>query len=96
VSSPRGEHSAKPSVVYEIIERMYPALPKIELFARARRPGWDAWGNQAATAGANKPDPPRPEDLASVIAQLPRVAAEVEAGLETLVNEASAGDEVAG
>jgi N6-adenosine-specific RNA methylase IME4 len=25
---------------------MYPALPKLELFARQRRPGWDVWGNE--------------------------------------------------
>jgi len=31
-----------------MIERMYPALPKLELFTRGRREGWRAWGNQAA------------------------------------------------
>ena len=41
------EHSAKPTEFYEVIERMYPDLPKIELFARNRRAGWAAWGNQA-------------------------------------------------
>jgi hypothetical protein len=25
---------------------MYPNLTKLELFARHKRPGWDAWGNQ--------------------------------------------------
>ena len=31
-----------------MIERLYPTLPKIELFARGKaRPGWDAWGNEA-------------------------------------------------
>jgi N6-adenosine-specific RNA methylase IME4 len=39
--------SRKPDEAYELIERMYPELPKIELFARNRRSGWDAWGNQA-------------------------------------------------
>ena len=34
----------KPDEVYEIIERMYPDLPKIELFARNVRPGWSVWG----------------------------------------------------
>ena len=30
-----------------MIERLYPALPKIELFARGKpRPGWCAWGNE--------------------------------------------------
>jgi N6-adenosine-specific RNA methylase IME4 len=37
--APRRQHSQKPIEVYEIIERMYPELPKIELFARNSRPG---------------------------------------------------------
>lgn len=41
------EHSVKPTEFYDVIERMYPDLPKIELFARGRRAGWAAWGNQA-------------------------------------------------
>jgi N6-adenosine-specific RNA methylase IME4 len=44
------EHSAKPVVFHELIERFYPTLPKIELFSRAQRPGWDAWGNQLEAA----------------------------------------------
>jgi N6-adenosine-specific RNA methylase IME4 len=47
VTRPRGEHSAKPPVFYEIIERMYPELKRIELFCRAPREGWTAWGNQS-------------------------------------------------
>lgn len=47
ICSPRGEHSAKPVELYEVIERMYPTLPKVELFARRRRDGWEAWGNQS-------------------------------------------------
>ena len=44
----RGRHSQKPEAVYELIERMYPYLPKLELFARGKpRPGWTIWGNQA-------------------------------------------------
>lgn len=41
------EHSVKPAEFYEVIERMYPDLPKVELFARNRRTGWAAWGNEA-------------------------------------------------
>jgi N6-adenosine-specific RNA methylase IME4 len=42
-----GEHSAKPKIFYKIIERMYPSLPKLELFARPpAQPGWTVWGNQ--------------------------------------------------
>jgi hypothetical protein len=29
---------------------MYPELPKIELFARHARAGWERWGNQAPPA----------------------------------------------
>ncbi len=47
IRSPREEHSRKPEIVYEIIERMYPQLPKIELFARNERQGWSRWGNQS-------------------------------------------------
>lgn len=37
------KHSQKPNRAYEIIERMYPGK-KIELFARTKRKGWEAWG----------------------------------------------------
>jgi len=43
IVAPKGEHSAKPELVYEIVERMYPG-PYIELFARKRRPNWESWG----------------------------------------------------
>ena len=46
----REEHSAKPQEFYEVIERYYPELPKIELFCRSPREGWAAWGNQAVEA----------------------------------------------
>ena len=39
-------HSQKPSVAYEMIERLYPNLSRIELFARNKRDGWDVWGNE--------------------------------------------------
>ncbi len=45
VVSPRREHSRKPDEIYERIERLA-AGPYLEMFARARRPGWDAWGDQ--------------------------------------------------
>jgi N6-adenosine-specific RNA methylase IME4/ParB-like chromosome segregation protein Spo0J len=49
IEAPRREHSQKPDEVYEIIEQMYPELPKIELFARQTRPGWAAWGNEVSS-----------------------------------------------
>lgn len=55
VESPRLEHSSKPEVFYEMIEQMYPALPKLELFARNNREGWNAWGNQYDTQLTQEP-----------------------------------------
>jgi len=44
--APKGKHSEKPNIFYEyFIERMSPD-PYLELFARQRREGWDAWGNE--------------------------------------------------
>jgi N6-adenosine-specific RNA methylase IME4 len=64
ISAPRREHSRKPDEAYELIERMYPELPKIELFARSAREGWATWGNQA----------PPPDDGLDIPASLRRVA----------------------
>jgi N6-adenosine-specific RNA methylase IME4 len=50
ISASRREHSRKPDEAYELIERMYPELPKIELFARNARAGWHAWGNEIPRA----------------------------------------------
>ena len=52
INAPRREHSRKPDKAYELIERMYPELPKIDLFARNARNGWAAWGNQVPGAAA--------------------------------------------
>lgn len=40
------KHSKKPEVAYEIIERLYPKLSKLEMYARNTRDGFDSWGNQ--------------------------------------------------
>src|SRR5262249_15361112 len=50
ISAPRREHSRMLDEAYELIERMYPELPKIELFARQARPGWSCWGNEVREA----------------------------------------------
>jgi N6-adenosine-specific RNA methylase IME4 len=49
VEAPRGRHSEKPEVFYELIEQMYPQASKLELFARSRRAGWSAWGNEVGS-----------------------------------------------
>lgn len=38
-------HSEKPETAYRIIELVSPGS-RLELFARRRRPGWSAWGNE--------------------------------------------------
>jgi N6-adenosine-specific RNA methylase IME4 len=43
IGAPKKDHSSKPELVYEIIEKMYPG-PYVELFARRRRAKWESWG----------------------------------------------------
>lgn len=40
------KHSKKPEEVRNRITLMFPTQRKIELFARCRTEGWDAWGNE--------------------------------------------------
>ena len=46
VLAPRGKHSAKPAEVRDRIVQLLGDVPRIELFARNRTPGWDAFGNE--------------------------------------------------
>jgi len=46
ITSPKDIHSTKPSAARHRIELMFPKTRKIELFARKKYPGWDAWGNE--------------------------------------------------
>jgi len=50
ITAPVARHSSKPFVMHEMIEEMFPNLPRIELFARDRFDGWDAWGNEVVSA----------------------------------------------
>jgi len=45
----RSKHSAKPNAAVAMLEAVSPG-PRVEMFARAARPGWDAWGNEAPKA----------------------------------------------
>lgn len=41
-------HSEKPTVSYEIIESLFPNVPRLEMYCRGKgRPNWDVWGNEA-------------------------------------------------
>ena len=57
IVAPRRLHSQKPDAVYELVERYYPNVPKLEMHSRlaSPRPGWTHWGLQA----------PRTDDLAA-------------------------------
>lgn len=46
IVAPNREHSRKPDELIKNLERMFPSVPKLELFAREPRPGWHPWGNQ--------------------------------------------------
>lgn len=46
IVAPRGKHSAKPHAVRQTIVRICGDVPRIELFARTKSPGWDIWGNE--------------------------------------------------
>ena len=43
-SNPK-RHSQKPDEFYDLIESISPT-PRLELFARRKREGWDCWGNE--------------------------------------------------
>lgn len=45
IVAPVREHSRKPDRMHEDLERLWPG-PRVELFARETRPGWDVWGNE--------------------------------------------------
>jgi len=45
---PAGRHSAKPPEFYDLVAKASPG-PYLELFARVRRPGWHAWGNEVSS-----------------------------------------------
>lgn len=72
--APVGRHSEKPDRVYELIESYFPTLPKIELNARVRRPGFDVWGAEVPDIeDAVWPAPmgrPRPAELDSWAAEM--------------------------
>lgn len=40
------EHSKKPQEARDRIVQLMGDVPRIELFARQKTPGWDVWGNE--------------------------------------------------
>lgn len=52
IVAPLREHSRKPDEFYARAERLF-AGPYVELFSRAARPGWSAWGREAGKFDSN-------------------------------------------
>ena len=48
ILAPRTRHSEKPAQSYVMMEDLG-AAPRLELFARRRREGWETWGNEPIT-----------------------------------------------
>lgn len=45
--APNAKHSAKPEILQDKLDSIFPDLSKIELFSRRQRPGWVCVGNEA-------------------------------------------------
>ncbi len=46
IEAERTKHSKKPNVFADKIVELFGDLPRIELFARDKKEGWDAWGDE--------------------------------------------------
>jgi N6-adenosine-specific RNA methylase IME4 len=82
IEAPVAEHSRKPALFIEMISAMFPNVPKIEMFARDGREGWDCWGSEC----------PEPE-LAAVTE--PADEAEVAGSVETEEVDTAVAEEAA-
>ena len=60
--SPNMGHSTKPEVVQDALDRMFPDVRRLELFARRQRSGWDCVGDEAPET--------RGEDIRSTLERL--------------------------
>jgi N6-adenosine-specific RNA methylase IME4 len=66
IQAPRRRHSQKPEEAYELIESYFPHLPKVELFARAPRAGFDGWGLEYSAGPTSRdPEPSQPHEAAT-------------------------------
>jgi N6-adenosine-specific RNA methylase IME4 len=54
-------HSAKPEAFLDMVERVSPS-PRLEMFARRNRLGWDTWGNESLehVSLSTSPNPKEP------------------------------------
>ena len=54
--APQGRHSEKPMLAYEMIERLS-LSPRLELFARTPRNGYEVWGDQVDCQSVHQESP---------------------------------------
>ena len=54
ITLPRGPHSAKPDIFYDELAKMFPGIPKLEMFARGPREGWNVWGDQSGGSAGER------------------------------------------
>jgi N6-adenosine-specific RNA methylase IME4 len=64
IAAHRGRHSEKPPRFYEIVEQVSPE-PRLEMFARRRRVGWDVWGYEAPPESEARTQVPMFAEVAS-------------------------------
>ncbi len=69
--APKGEHSAKPDLFYEMLEEYFPTLVKIELNARRHRDGWVQWGNESPTPNRENALTPTPSEASPEFEDIP-------------------------
>jgi N6-adenosine-specific RNA methylase IME4 len=55
IVAPVREHSRKPDEAYELLERMFPRVNKVELFSRGDRAGWRHWGDEVGLYRSEAP-----------------------------------------
>lgn len=87
-----GRHSAKPTVFAEWIEKHWPSTPKIELNARAPRPGWDVWGNESQAKASEDNGGTSATDGAPMAGEASRPDAGRSASATSEITDATAGE----
>ena len=55
IYEPKREHSRKPDIVRKKIIQLVGDLPRIELFAREQKDGFEVWGNETEKFNGNTP-----------------------------------------
>lgn len=66
IVAPKSKHSRKPNAAYSMLENLFPG-PRLELFAREYREGWDAYGNELPNGSDFPAYAPAPADDVEII-----------------------------